>query len=252
MRCQRSAKRQKHNTPSTAGNSMTGSERPSPEPLLKKEASPAVLGGGENSGNALEPSNALNCRVWGIPAVLSRGIPGNALRAFPGSFRIFSGISSGKSQPYSGCGLVKNTNLAKLRAIFFTIPACWQSGIGLQSAKTRAISRCDSCDKKTLRFMCPSCTRDTDGIAAKVLRCGIASEALAAKHATKLGKTLPPYRIGKHSNPQNSPKIYKNIRSSIFVGYFCPILLVGAFSRVFRKSRYSAPPPPPPSRVKFA
>ena len=33
------------NTLSTAGNSMTGSERPSPEPLLKKEASPAVLGG---------------------------------------------------------------------------------------------------------------------------------------------------------------------------------------------------------------
>ena len=32
-------------TRSTAGNSMTGSERPSPEPLLKKEASPAVLGG---------------------------------------------------------------------------------------------------------------------------------------------------------------------------------------------------------------
>ena len=76
------------NTPSTAGNSMTGSERPSPEPLLKKEASPAVLGG-ENSGNALEPSNALKCRAWGIPAVLSRGIPGKALRAFPGSSRIF-------------------------------------------------------------------------------------------------------------------------------------------------------------------
>ena len=35
------------NTPSTAGNSMTGSERPSPEPLLKEEASPAVLGGRE-------------------------------------------------------------------------------------------------------------------------------------------------------------------------------------------------------------
>ena len=33
------------NTPSTAGNSMTSSERPSPEPILKKEASPAVLGG---------------------------------------------------------------------------------------------------------------------------------------------------------------------------------------------------------------
>ena len=33
-------------------NSMTGSERPSPEPFLKNEASPAVLGG-ENSGDAL-------------------------------------------------------------------------------------------------------------------------------------------------------------------------------------------------------
>ena len=33
------------NTPSTAGYSMTGSERPSPEPLLKKEAPAAVLGG---------------------------------------------------------------------------------------------------------------------------------------------------------------------------------------------------------------
>ena len=35
------------NTPSTAGNSMTSSERPSPEPIVKKEASPAVLGGRE-------------------------------------------------------------------------------------------------------------------------------------------------------------------------------------------------------------
>ena len=35
------------NTPSTAGNAMNGSERPSPEPVLKKEASPAVLEGRE-------------------------------------------------------------------------------------------------------------------------------------------------------------------------------------------------------------
>ena len=84
---------------------MTGSERPSPEPLLKKEASPAILGGGENSGNALGPSIALNYRVWGIPALLSRGTPGKALRAFPGSFWNFSRISSGKSQPYWGGGL---------------------------------------------------------------------------------------------------------------------------------------------------
>ena len=67
---------------------MTSSERPSPEPFLKKEASPAVLGG-EKSGNALDASNALNDRVWGIPAVLSRGIPGNALRAFLGLSGIF-------------------------------------------------------------------------------------------------------------------------------------------------------------------
>ena len=67
---------------------MTGFERPSPETLLKKEAWPAVLGG-ENSENALELSNALNYRAWGIPAVLSKGTPGKALRASPGSFRIF-------------------------------------------------------------------------------------------------------------------------------------------------------------------
>ena len=99
------------NTRSTAGNSMTDSERPSPEPLLRKEASPAVLGGREFlkcSGAAVEPSNALNDRAWGIPAVLPREIPGNALRAFPGSFRNFSGISSGKSQPYWG---VAQTNV---------------------------------------------------------------------------------------------------------------------------------------------
>ena len=69
----------------------------------EKRGVPSRTGGGENSGNALEASNALNCRAWGIPAVLSREIPGNALRVFFwGSFRIFSGISSRKSQPYWG------------------------------------------------------------------------------------------------------------------------------------------------------
>ena len=86
---------------------MTSSERPSPEPILKKEASPAVLGGGDISGNALEASNALNYRAWGIPAVLLRRIPGNALRVFPGSFRNSSGISSGKSQPYWGWPILR-------------------------------------------------------------------------------------------------------------------------------------------------
>ena len=34
------------------------------------------------SGHALKASNALNYRAWGIPAALSRGIPGNALSAW--------------------------------------------------------------------------------------------------------------------------------------------------------------------------
>ena len=67
---------------------MTSSERPSPEPILKKRGVPSRTGG-ENSGNALGASNALNYRVWGVPAVLSREIPGNALRAFRGLPGIF-------------------------------------------------------------------------------------------------------------------------------------------------------------------
>ena len=61
-----------------------------------KKKRPQPYWGGESSGNPLEASNASNYRAWGIPAVLSREIPGNALRAFPGSFRNLSGISSGK------------------------------------------------------------------------------------------------------------------------------------------------------------
>ena len=82
-----------------------------------KKRRPQPYWGGENSGNALEASNALNYRVWGIPAVLSREIPGNALRAFPGSFRNFSGISSRKSQPYWGCGPLEASSQAPLRAL---------------------------------------------------------------------------------------------------------------------------------------
>ena len=57
-----------------------------PWPVLKgplqnhfwKKRRPQPYWGGENSGNALEPSNALNYRAWGILAGLSRGIPGKA------------------------------------------------------------------------------------------------------------------------------------------------------------------------------
>ena len=69
---------------------MTNSERPSPEPLLKKEVSPAV-----------------SYRVLGgFSAVLSTGVPAKALRALPRSFRNVSGVSPGKSEPYLGYGLV--------------------------------------------------------------------------------------------------------------------------------------------------
>ena len=102
---------------------MTSSESPSPEPILKKEASQPYWGG-ENSGNALEASNALNYRAWGIPAVLSREIPGNALRAFPGSFRNFSGISSGKSQPYWGYGPLTSLN-KEVRPFFLGDNSIW-------------------------------------------------------------------------------------------------------------------------------
>ena len=43
---------------------MTSSERPSPELLLKLEGCPQPNWGGENSGNALDASNALNYRIW--------------------------------------------------------------------------------------------------------------------------------------------------------------------------------------------
>ena len=91
------------NTPRVAESSMTSSERPSLEPILEREASPAVLAG-ENSGDALEALYALICGAGGVPAALSRRIPGYALRASPGSFRSFLGVSPGMSQPYWGCG----------------------------------------------------------------------------------------------------------------------------------------------------
>ena len=69
------------NTLSTAGNSMTSSERASPQNHFGKK-------GGENSGNALEASNALNLRSWkssesvsGIPEFLGK-VPA-VLRVWP-------------------------------------------------------------------------------------------------------------------------------------------------------------------------
>ena len=91
-------------TPSAAGNSMTGSERPSPEPLLKKEASPAVLRG-ERILEMLWKPQMPWIIGFGASQPYSRGEFQETLwEPFRGSFRNFSGISSGKSQPYWGYG----------------------------------------------------------------------------------------------------------------------------------------------------
>ena len=80
------------NTPSTAGNSMTGSERPSPEPILKKEAPPAVLGGRE----FWKRSGSLKCLELQGLGHSSRTLEGNSRKrsesvsgVFPEFFRNF-------------------------------------------------------------------------------------------------------------------------------------------------------------------
>ena len=80
-----SASLQLRNVFSTAGNSMTSSERPSPEPLLKKEVSPAIPR--RRAENALEASNALN--YGGSPL-------GEFQERLWEHFQGLSGISSGK------------------------------------------------------------------------------------------------------------------------------------------------------------
>ena len=80
------------NTPSTAGNSMTSSERPSPEPILKKEAPPAVLGGRQFWKCSGSPK-CLELQGLGDP---SRTLDGNSRKSsesisgvFPEFFRNF-------------------------------------------------------------------------------------------------------------------------------------------------------------------
>ena len=73
----------------------SSSERPSPEPLLKRE--------GETSGNF-----ALNYRAWEGPAILSSGIPGKALREFPGIGALHLQLLLGR---FKGGGYFKNPHL---------------------------------------------------------------------------------------------------------------------------------------------
>ena len=63
---------------------------------------------------------------------------------------------------------VKNRNFAEQRPVSF--PHVGSKASALQVPKRRASPRCDSCDTETLRFVWPRCTRETDGIAAKLGR----------------------------------------------------------------------------------
>ena len=78
--------------PSVGLNSITSSESPSLEPLLKKRRPPAVLREREFRIHALEASNALYYRVPGVLSCTLEGIPGKALRAFLGLSDFFWNI----------------------------------------------------------------------------------------------------------------------------------------------------------------
>ena len=86
------------NTLSTVGKSMTSSGRPSPEPILKKEASPSVLRGRERE--KLWRRQMHQVTGFGSSRLCSWGESRKKSESVSGAFQEFSGISSGKSQPY--------------------------------------------------------------------------------------------------------------------------------------------------------
>ena len=114
----------------------------------------------------------------------------------------------------------------------------------LKVPKRGQLSHCDSCDKKTLRFVCPSCTRDTDGIAAKLLRCGIASEAQRRNMPLRLGFYFPPVLVVISGN---SPVCSRQI---IYHQYrFLPVLRLTTPAPVVQK--HASDPRPPHTRQKY-
>ena len=65
----------------------------------------------------------------------------------------------------------------------------------LKAPKQGQFHAANICDNLTPRFVCPRSTRERDGIAAKLLRCGITSEALRRN----IGSALT---SGKFTEPQ--------------------------------------------------
>ena len=86
---------------------MSSSERPSAEPILKIKRGVPSRTEGEIILEMLWKPQMPWIRGFGASQPYSRGELQETLRAFPGSFQnFFPGISSGKSQPYWGCGPV--------------------------------------------------------------------------------------------------------------------------------------------------
>ena len=118
---------QVRNTPSTARNSMTGSESPSPEPLLKKEASPAVLGGGREFWKCSGSLKCLELQGLGDP---SRTLEGNSRKRSVSVSGVFPEFSSGfflESPSRSGGMAQQGSQSCPLKIFFFLL---WGGGGG--------------------------------------------------------------------------------------------------------------------------
>ena len=69
--------------------------------------------------------------------------------------------------------------------------------------------------------MCPSCTRDTDGIAAKLLRCGIASEALRRNMPLSLREPQPSEAYILQKPPSKNPLfLAPEFPNELYIRYF--------------------------------
>ena len=179
------------NTFSTAGNSMTSSERPSPDPLLQGQ------------------------------------------RSAQGILRL--------RNPNSGPNSVKRILDARILDPFPAKEAPWKiHPREIHLPKFTFQNSTQKSDQKIHIAHLQGRLADTSE------KRGVLRSASPKVSHKRVGKDLTLYRIGKHSNPQNRPKIRqkntKKIGFSVCLVYFFPILLVGPFSysiegQVFRNKR---------------
>ena len=179
----------------------------------EKRGVPSRTGGERLLEMLWKPSNALNYRVWGIPPVLSTGIPGNALRAFPGCFRNFSRISSGKCQPYWGYGPIfreRKTHKHK-------------QGAGLCRDRSKPRGPCETDWGVSRQKLTPHCLE-------AIFDSQLPSPKLSPKMPPKLSL---PHKRGLFILFQNEPRGEGNCETSerqkLSRGNFCPATSVCLF-----------------------